>query len=156
MTVEEVVLELDGSDDGEESVSSGSEDDFEGYLNEDSDGEEDHGRDDDSSSEETGSDEDMQVEVPSVPSYTLQPGVSATQRGTRPLDNYSFVDDSMLQHIVAQTNLCAQQYMESHTMVPHSRKRQWQKQEHTLEKLQCFLALILVMGLVRYPRVESH
>ena len=137
------------------SVNSGSQDDFEGYLDEDSDGEEhDHGSDDDSSNEETGS-EDMQVEVPSVPLYTLQPGVSATLSGTRPLDYFSlFVDDSMLQHIVAQANLCAQQYMESHTLAPHSRKRQWQKEEHTLEELQCFLALILVMGLVHYPRVE--
>ena len=157
MTVEEVVLELDGSD-NEDSESSGSEDDFEGYLNEDSDEEEDdHGSDDDSSSEGTGSDEDMQVEVPSVPSYTLQVGVSATLSGTRPLDYFSlFMDDSMLQHIVAHTNLCAQQYMESHTLAPHSRKRQWQKEEHTLEELQRFLALILVMGLVHYPRVESH
>ena len=135
--MEEVVLELDGSD-NEDSESSGSEDDFEGYLNEDSDGEEDdHGSDDDSSSEETGSDQDMQVEVPSVPSYTLQVGVSATLSGTRPLDYFSlFMDDAMLQHIVAQTNLCAQQYMESHTLAPHSRKRQWQKEEHTLEELQ--------------------
>jgi len=162
MTVEEVVLELEGNDESEGDDSSGSEDDFGGYLDEDGDDREDsdHGSEDEhiSSEEETGSEEDMDTEVPPVPPYTLQPGIStAMLSGSRPMDYFSlFVDDSMLHHVVAQTNLYAQQYMESHTLAPHSRKRLWQKEEHTFEELQRFLALILVMGLVRYPRVESH
>ena len=46
--------------------------------------------------------------------------------------------------------------MESHTLAPQSRKRQWQKVEHTVDELWKFLVLILVMGLVRYPTIERH
>ena len=57
----------------------------------------------------------------------------------------------MLEHIVAQTNLSAQQFIESNDLAPHSRVRRWSKGVHDLSELKHFLSLIIVMGLVRYP-----
>ena len=162
MTVEDVMQQLENSDyesaDNEsENESSGSEDDFEGYLDKSIDHREDESSDEEQNEEEQSSEEDMDGVIPSIPPYTLQAGVSVTIGGSRPLDIFSqFVTRDMLQHIVEQTNLNAEQYMSSHTLAPRSRIRQWLKQDHTISELQRFIALILVMGLVRYPKVESH
>ena len=139
-----------------EDESSGSEDDFEGYLDESIDQTADESSDEEQNEEEQSNEEDMEGVIPLIPSYTPEPGVSVTISGSRPLDIFRFVNRDMLQHIVEQTNLNAEQYMSSHTLAPGSRIRQWLKQHHTLSELQRFIALILVMGLVRYPKVESH
>ena len=48
----------------------------------------------------------------SVPDYTLQAGCSTPVEGESPLDFFSLLlTDSMLENIVAQTNLSAQQFM---------------------------------------------
>ena len=159
MTTEEVIDELDASD-SEDAESSGSEDDFGGYLDEGETESEDESDDEDGEGD-NGEDpigDLMETEAPLIPPYTLQPGSSMTGiTRDAPIDYFSlFVNDRMLSHIVSQTNMYAQQYMESHTLAPHSRKRQWQKVEHTVDELRKFLALILVMGLVRYPTIEGH
>ena len=142
----------ESADNESEDDSSGSEDDFEGYLDESIDY-----KADESSDEEQNNEEDVEGVIPLISSYTLQPGVSVTIGGSRPLDFFSqFVNQPILQHIVEHTNLNAEQYMSSHTLAPRSRIRQWLKQDHTLSELHRFIALILVMGLVRYPKVESH
>ena len=84
-------------------------------------------------------------------------GCSATLAGNAPIDYFSlFVDDYILQHIVDQTILNSKQFMESHTLGQRSRIRQWLKEEHTIAELRRFLALIIIMGIVRYPQIESH
>ena len=88
MTVDEVMHELEESED---ESGSESEDDFEGYL--------DEGNEDEQSGEEgsgeSDSDDDMETEVSSIPPYTLHPGCSVPLSGNRPLDYFSlFVDDS--------------------------------------------------------------
>lgn len=168
--MEEVIEELQESD-SDDVESSGSEDDFGGYLDEgeveseeecdDENGEgcnreigEDYSENGEGSSESA---EQMETETPHIPAYTLQSGSVGVSPRDVPLDYFShFVDNNMLTHIVSQTNLNAQQYMETHTLAPHSRKRQWQKVEHTVQELRKFLALILVMGLIRYPTIEGH
>ena len=98
----------------------------------------------------------MEFEVPSVQPYVLTPGRSVPLPGNLPIDYFSlFVDESMLQHIIAQTILNSEQFMLSHSLAPHSRIRRWVKEEHTVYELQRFLALIIVMGIVRYPQIES-
>ena len=86
----------------------------------------------------------IETETPPIPPYTLQPGSTLTEIiRDFPLNYFSlFVDDRMLSHIVSQTNIYAQQYMKSHTLAPHSRKRQWQKVEHTVDEVWKFLVLI--------------
>ena len=162
LTVDEVVEELQNSDSENDDDS---EDDFDGYLDEEEmqqqwTGEMEGNSDlegNGSEREESNSVEDMEADVPSPQTYTLEAGCSVPLPGNRPIDYFSlFVDDSMLQHIVDQTNLYSEQFMASHTLAPHSRIRRWSKEEHTIAELQRFLALILIMGLVRYPQMESH
>ena len=77
--------------------------------------------------------------------------------GDRPLDYLSLlITDDMLQHIVHQTNLYAEQFISSTELAPHSRVRRWGKLVHDLHELKRFLAIIIVMGLVRYPQIENH
>ena len=151
-------IDGDGSDDD-------SEDEFDGYLDEDEveqwlrqremGGSGDEGNE--SGEEHDNSSENMDTEVPSIQPYTLKSGCSAPLSGNKPLDYFSlFVDQRMLQDIVDQTNLNSAQYIGSHTLAPHSRIWQWLKEEHNIAELRKFLALILVMGIVRYPQIESH
>ena len=77
--------------------------------------------------------------------------------GKSPLDFFSLLlTDGMLEHIVTQTNLSAQQFIESHELAPHSRVRRWSKSIHTIDELRQFLAIIIVMGLVHYAQIASH
>ena len=102
MTVEEVMLELEESDrsDGSENDSSESEDDFDGYLDEDiqsSDdqqcsSEEEQGSDGLSNSEEDqSSEDDVDLDIPSIPPYTLQPRFSAAINDSSPIAYFSLL-----------------------------------------------------------------
>ena len=162
--MDEVMQELQNSDsEGEMSENDDSEDDFEGYLEETeveqwlSRREMESSRDEEGDESEGDQSSGEEDDVPSIPPYTLTSGCSASLPGNRPIDYFSlFVDESMLQHIVEQTILNSEQFMESHILAPHSRIRRWSKEEHTIAELRRFLALILVMGIVRYPQIESH
>ena len=79
----------------------------------------------------------MEVEVPSVQPYVLTPGCSVPLPGNTPIDYFSpLVDESMLEHIVVQTMLNSKQFMQSHTLAPHSRIRQWIKKEHSSQAVE--------------------
>ena len=170
-TIEEVLGELD---DGAE-FEGESDDDFDGYVG--TDDEYDDEREESvhvganveigaaemyagevDGSEEVESSENLDYEgADSVPEYTLEPGCSVPVEGDRPLDYLSLlITDDMLQHIVHQTNLNAEQFISSTELAPHSRVRRWAKMVHDLNELKRFLAIIIVMGLVRYPQIENH
>lgn len=167
-TIDDVLGELDGNADFEDD----SEDDFEGYVH--IDDESDYRREGEQevhgnvgANVEIGgmeeSDSDISAELDdseehySVPEYSLQPGCSVPVESERPLDYLSLlVTDDMLEHIATQTNLCAQQFISSNDLAPHSRVRRWSKGVHDLSELKRFLSIIIVMGLVRYPQIESH
>ena len=96
----------------------------------------------------------MEMDVPPIPPYSMTSGCSATLAGNAPIDYFSlFVDDCMLQHIVDQTIINSKQFMESHTLGQHSWIRQVLKEEHTITELRRFLALIIIMGIIRYPQM---
>ena len=57
--------------------------------------------------------------------------------------------------IVEQTNLFAQQYLDSHELPPLSRARQWNKSSHMVAELKRFCAAVIVMALIDYPCVED-
>ena len=162
LTLSEVLQEVENYDyDGE--MSEGSEDDFEGYIDEGgaetSVGEQlgDNVTEELGEEDEEQTNNDMDTSVPPIPDYTLTPGCSMPLSGNSPIDYFTmFVDDTMLHHIVEQTKLNYEQFSASHTLGPRSRIRQWAKQEHTISELRQFLALVLVMGIVRYPSIESH
>ena len=101
--------------------------------------------------------ESIEEGLHTIPEYTLQAGCSASVEGENPLSFFSLlITDNMLEHIVAQTNLNAQQYIDSHDLAPHSRVRRWSKGLHDIDELRRFLAIIIIMGLVRYPQIEYH
>lgn len=66
------------------------------------------------------------------------------------------ITDEMLEKIVQQTNLYAEQFISKHNLVPRSRVHGWKKATHDLSKLKKLLALIVVMGLVNYPTLEDY
>ena len=148
-TVEQVIDELDDE----------SDDDFEGYLDTEFDEEINDENDD---AEEGGNEQDMDVGAnmeigASVPEYNLTPGCSASVDGSSPLSFFSLLMTStILQTIVDQTNLYAQQFIDSRDLGPHSRARRWAKRVFDISELFRFLAILIVMGIVRYPQIESH
>ena len=113
-----------------------------------------------------GAGDDMEVDVPSIaasdppgtiPTYTLQPGLVSSQADKSPLAYFSrFVTQSMLEEIVEQTKLYSEQYRNSNTISSKSRVRRWLKEEPTVPEFLHFLAEILVMGIIKYPSIESH
>ena len=71
---------------------------------------------------EIGSDGSTEQFVGFPPKYTLQPGCSASVNGDSPLEYFLLpFDNTMLEHIVHQTNLNAQQFIDTHNLAPHSR-----------------------------------
>ena len=58
--------------------------------------------------------------------------------------------------IVEQTNIYAQQFIDTANLPPHSRMNGWSKEAHTRDELKMFLAMIITMGLVNYPHVEDY
>lgn len=168
LTVSEVVDELDDSEfEGEDDSS---DDDFDGYLDErdmldecddeESVGVENERLDEDYQIEErveNAQDDEMHVVAPSIPEYTLEPGCSPLLSGDHPVDYFgAMIDDGMLQHVVDETNRSADQYLASHDLAPYSRISRWKKSSHNLTELKRFLALVLIMGLVRLPQIEHH
>ena len=101
--------------------------------------------------------EDIGTGVPPIPAYVEWPGVAEDVDGERPIDFFKlFVTTPMLEHIVGQTNLSANQYLEGKDLTPRSRVRRWRNITHTLQELLKFLSLVLMMSLVRLPQIESH
>ena len=66
------------------------------------------------------------------------------------------VSDQMLDNIVEQTNLYAQQYMESTNLPPNSRAHGWSHSPFNRAELKKFLAMTITMGIVSYPEMEDY
>ena len=174
-TLNEVMDGLDGNDFEE------SDDDFDGYLDMDSDSddsniEEEHEEcqtewreEQESEKHETEGGEEYEIhesveasteisdDSSSQEENTMQAGFTASLERESPLEFFSpLLTDDILMHIVTQTNLSAQQFIKSHLLSPHSRVRRWSKVVHDINGLCQFLAIIIIMGLVRYPQIEHH
>ena len=160
LSVDDVLDELDGNAEYE----SDSEDDFDGYVDTRERTEEVQPEVEEQMEEEM--DVGANVEVGSqsssddgdtLPEYTLQPGCAVPVEGNRPIHYFSLlVTEDMLQNTVTQTNLHAQQYIANNDIPPHSRVRRWSKSVFDVNELVKFFAIIILMGLVRYPQIESH
>ena len=66
------------------------------------------------------------------------------------------VTKAMLEKIVKQTNLYAQQYMENTTLPPHSKAHGWSRATFDVAELKKFLATTITMGLISYPELEDY
>ena len=160
LSVDDVLDELDGNAEYE----SDSEDDFDGYVDTRERTEEVQPEVEEQMEEEM--DVGANVEVGSqsssddgdtLPEYTIQPGCAVPVEGNRPIHYFSLlVTEDMLQNTVTQTNLHAQQYIANNDIPPHSRVRRWSKSVFDVNELVKFFAIIILMGLVKYPQIESH
>ena len=102
-------------------------------------------------------DSDVSEDAPPIPDFQQLTGPSVDMTDKSPLDFFKLsVTDAMLDHIVEQTNIYAQQYIETATLPPHSRVHGWNKKVHNRAELKEFLAMIITMGLVNYPQVEDY
>ena len=138
LTVNEVVEGLHKSDFED------SDDEFDGYLDMDDEemGEkrmeevgESMGVDEEmvGANEEVGGNDSETEDLESVPEYTGEAGCSV------PVERESAI-----------------KFIDSHELGPDSRVRQWSKETHDVNELRRFLAIIILMGLIRYPQMESH
>ena len=154
LTIVDVLEQLEGNTeyDGD------SDDDFEGYVDSEvvASGEDqlEVGANVDVHEEEMDDSNDRQENE--LPEYTHTPGCAVSVEGNRPLQYLSLlVTDDMLENIVTQTNLNAEQFIANHELGPHSRVRRWSKGDHNLDELKQFFAIIILMGLVRYPQMGN-
>ena len=91
-----------------------------------------------------------------VPEYLGHPGCTQDMANKNPIDFFQlFVTDAMLEVVVKQTNLFAQQFIDSHDLTRRSRVQQWGRSPHDLVELKKFLAMTIIMGLINYPCTED-
>ena len=127
-----------------------SDDKFDGYIDPDETSAE--GFDDGN-----GEDSEPSDDIPPIQDFQQPTGPSLDMTDKSPLDFFKLlVNDAMLDHIVEQTNIYAQQYIDTTTLPPHSRVHGWNKEVHNRDELKKFLAMIITMGLVNYPHVEDY
>lgn len=141
-----------------------SDDDFEGYVDEE---EWDRNLNEDGneqSSQEPAADDTTTTTTTStssssslLPEYQERSGCTVDMTNKTPVEFFHlFVTDSMLQNIVDQVNIYAQQFIDATNLPPRSRANLWSKSSHNIDELKQFLALIIVMGIIHYPCVEDY
>ena len=127
-TIDDVIGELDENADYEDD----SDDAFEGYVDED---ESDGVQGLEANVEVSEAEMDIVTTYDNsdidTPEFSLEPGCAMQIQSGRPLDYLSLlITESMLEHIATQTNLSAQQYIDTHDLPPHSCVRRWSKTAH--------------------------
>ena len=95
-------------------------------------------------------------ELPTLHQFLGQPGFNVEISDSRPITYYQlFVTDDLLHHLVVQTNLFAQQFIETRRNIPkYSYVCFWNPT--TLSEMKKFLGLILTMGLVHKPATHFY
>ena len=111
-----------------------SDDEFDGYIDPDETSAE--GLDDGN-----GEDSEQSDDVPPIPDFQQPTGPLVDMTDKSPLDFFKLlVNDAMLDHIVEQTNLYAQQYIDATTLPPHSRVHGWNKEVQDQDELKKFFS----------------
>ncbi len=91
------------------------------------------------------------------PSFTATPGPIRDMSYKNPIDFFHLmIPDSILEEIVRQTNLYAEQFFENNNVRPRSRAQMWDSLQHNLPELKKFLSLILIMESIHYPAIEDY
>ena len=66
------------------------------------------------------------------------------------------VPDELLEVIVEETNLFAQQFLDKENVPPSSSVHEWGRNRLHIAEIKKFLATIIAMGLVNLLKVEDH
>ncbi|KAM4808018.1 piggyBac transposable element-derived protein 4 [Rhinophrynus dorsalis] len=94
---------------------------------------------------------------PELPLFTVDAGCKVDTSNFLPINYFQlFVDDGILEHIVQQTNLYADQYFKQHetTTEPCAKVHRWF--ETNLCEMKKFWGLTLLMGIVQKPSIASY
>ena len=79
-------------------------------------------------------------------------GFNVDVTGFSPTQFYElFLSPELIRHFVVQTNIFADQFIQSHQLTPHSRVRRWVETDE--EEMKKFLGLVLLMGIIHKPNV---
>ena len=93
--------------------------------------------------------------VPTLPAFTGRAGVLIETEDFTPLDFWKlYVDDDLMNHIVCQTNLYAEQVVHGPNIGPMSRKRDWSPT--TKVEMYKFFGLLFLTGLVKKPQIAQY
>lgn len=65
-----------------------------------------------------------------------------------------FLDNELISTIVEQTNLYAIQYIESHCLKKRSRMKNWCPTNNA--EIKCFMAMLILQGIVRKPTLQMY
>lgn len=66
-----------------------------------------------------------------------------------------YLDNDLINIIVEQTNLYAQQFLQSHpNLKPRSRMKKWYPTTHY--EIKCFFALLILQGIVKKPSIFTN
>ena len=86
------------------------------------------------------------------------PACSLDMSNKTPIDYFQLLmTDSILDHIVSQTNLYADQHFEANPDIPRkSRLHTWKKKKHNITELLQFIAILIIMGIIHYPRIDDY
>ena len=93
---------------------------------------------------------------PCLPAFTGEKVLVPTDN-FEPVNYFTlYLNDDLMNHLVVQTNLKAEQFLHSqrHTLKPNSRIRRWVPT--TKEELRKFFGLTLLMGLIRKPVIAMY
>lgn len=90
-----------------------------------------------------------------IPPFTAQPGVQPNTSNFTPFNYFSlFFPQDLLQYIVDQTNLYADQFIASNPNSSYARMFNWRRL--TLEEFKVFLGLTFNMGLTKKNEVHAY
>ena len=91
-----------------------------------------------------------------IPEYLVTKGPNSDMTNKSPIEYFHLmIPDTLLEGIVEQTNLYADQFFQSSNVPPQSRAQLWDNKKHDLDKLKKFLSLIIVMECIHYPAIEE-
>ena len=67
-----------------------------------------------------------------------------------------YTNEDIIDHIVTQTNLYAQQYIEreQNNLRPHSVVKQWKPTDR--QEMVAFLAMLIMMGIIHKPKINMY
>jgi hypothetical protein len=96
--------------------------------------------------------------IPDPPTFTAQPGLQVPLgENPKAIDFFQlFLDDDLIDLLVEQTNIYANQYLQQHQedLRPRSRAKQWK--DTNREEIITFLALTLLMGILKKPEYQMY
>lgn len=96
------------------------------------------------------------ADAPNINAFTGDPGVKVDITDYKPVDFMElFFDGDLLNHLLTQTNLYEEQYLAANpNLTQHSRANFWQPVDTA--EMKKFLALVLLMGIVRLPEIQLY